>query len=228
MTLLQCNVATAPFAGARASAQYPSDDVMTQRARRRRGRSRGSVGRRVVLGLGVIVAIAGIGAAAVALWVLDVRASSPSLGTLKPIDQGAISEVLAADGKRLGFIQSDHIREPVKIDEIPKELKQATIAIEDEDFRDHDGVDYGAVVRAAWENATAGFEARQGGSTITQQLVRNLYIPDPEDTIERKVIEAKLAEDLEKERSKGWILREYLNTASYGTNEGRKIGRAHV
>ena len=77
------------------------------------------------------------------------------------------------------------------------------------------------MVRAAVENAEAGFEARQGGSTITQQLVKNLYIQDPDETVERKIREAKLAMELEDEHSKGWILNQYLNTASYGTNDGR-------
>ena len=66
----------------------------------------------------------------------------------------------------------------------------------------------------------------QGGSTITQQLVRNLYIADPQEDIERKIKEAKLANEEEDQHSKDWILTEYLNTASYGTNDGRTaIGR---
>ena len=60
----------------------------------------------------------------------------------------------------------------------------------------------------------------EGGSTITQQLVRNLYISDPQDTLKRKIIEAHLANDEENQHSKDWILTKYLNTASYGTNEG--------
>jgi len=60
----------------------------------------------------------------------------------------------------------------------------------------------------------------EGGSTITQQLVRNLYIEDPQDTLHRKIIEAHLANDEENQHSKDWILTEYLNTASYGTNNG--------
>ena len=193
---------------------------MTQRARRRQ-RGRGSVGTKILLVFAVLIAILGLGVAGVGLWVLDVRADAPSISTLKPIDRGGVTEVLASDGSRLGFIQSDAIRDPVGFGEIPESLQEATIAIEDEDFYEHDGVDYGAVARAAIENVEAGFEAKQGGSTITQQLVRNLYIPDPEQTIERKIIEAKLAEDLEKQRSKEWILNEYLNTASYGTTNGR-------
>ena len=192
---------------------------MTQRARRRQ-RGRGSVGTKFLLVLAVLIAILGLGAAGVGLWVLDVRASAPSIDTLEPVAPGGVTEVLASDGSRLGFIQSDAIREEVEFKEIPESLKVATIAIEDENFYEHDGVDESAVVRAAWENFTAG-EIRQGGSTITQQLVRNLYLEDPEQTIERKIIEAKMAEDLEDERSKEWILNEYLNNASYGTTNGR-------
>jgi penicillin-binding protein 1A len=56
----------------------------------------------------------------------------------------------------------------------------------------------------------------EGGSTITQQLVRNLYLEDPEDTLKRKIIEAHLANDEEERHSKDWILTSYLNTASTG------------
>ena len=125
-----------------------------------------------------------------------------------------------SDGTRLGYIQNDELRTPIPLKAIPKELQEATIAIEDERFYEHDGVDVEAVVRAAVENIEAG-ETRQGGSTITQQLVRNLYIHDPEDTLERKIREAALAEDLEQEQTKKWILEQYLNTASYGTVDGR-------
>ena len=193
---------------------------MTARARRRNRSSRGSPGKKIAIGFAVLFAIIGLGVASVGFWVLDVAASAPSIDELKPIDQGETSFVYASDGTQLGAIQSDAIREKVKLDEIPKELQQATIAIEDENFYEHDGVDLQAVVRAAVENVEAG-EVRQGGSTITQQLVRNLYIADPEDTIERKIREASLAYELEEERTKAWILGQYLNTASYGTNNGR-------
>ena len=107
---------------------------------------------------------------------------------------------------------------PLKV--VPERLRNATVAIEDENFYDHTGVDYGAVVRAAVENVEAG-EVRQGGSTITQQLVRALYIDDPEDTIERKIVEAELAREYEDRYTKAEILDQYLNTASYGTNDGK-------
>jgi penicillin-binding protein 1A len=194
---------------------------MTQRARRRQRRSGGSVGKKVLLGFAVLFAVVGIAVASVGIWVQDIRASAPSIDSLKPLDTGANSEIFAADGSSLGFVQTDVIRDPVELDQVPKSLQNATIAIEDENFYDHDGVDYGAVVRAAIENIEAGFEVKQGGSTITQQLVRNLYIKDPEDTIERKIIEAEMAREYEEEYSKEEILEQYLNTASYGTNDGK-------
>jgi penicillin-binding protein 1A len=195
---------------------------MTPRIRRlKRRRSHAlSTSKKVLIGVGVIVALAAAGVAGVGAWVLDVRANAPDIDELKPIDEGETSFVYAADGTRLGAIQADTLREPVSLDDIPEDLQHGTIAIEDENFYEHGGVDYEAIARAAIKNFEAG-EVRQGGSTITQQLARNLYIQNPDDTIERKITEAKLAEEMEDEHSKDWILEQYLNTASYGTNNGR-------
>ena len=174
-----------------------------------------------MLGFAVLLSLLGIALASVGLWVENILADTPSIDELKPIDRGETSKVYAADGSVSGLDSGRIVREPVDSSKIPPSLKQATVAIEDENFYHHSGVDWGAVVRAAVENAEAGFEARQGGSTITQQLVKNLYIHDPADTLERKIREAKLAMELEDEHSKTWILNQYLNTASYGTNDGR-------
>jgi penicillin-binding protein 1A len=167
--------------------------------------------------LGCLVALVGL---SLGLYVLSVAASAPPLSELKPIDEGTNSVIYAADGTRLGYIQSDTARQPVKLEQIPPRLQEATIAIEDRNFYDHGGVDFSGIVRAAVADAKAG-RAVQGGSTITQQLVRNLYIVDPKRDISRKIKEAKLAEDLEDRHSKRWILEQYLNTASYGTIGGR-------
>src|SRR6185295_4000916 len=183
-------------------------------------RSRGSAPRKLLVGLGVVVAAMAILVTGVGIWVLSVRADTPPLDQLKPVKEGSNSVVFAADGSRLGYIQSDTIRHPVSAKKIPQLLDHATVAIEDEHFYEHEGIDYGAIVRAGWEDLKAG-EAVQGGSTITQQLVRNLYIADPEETIERKIREATWAEEYEQEYSKTQILTKYLNTASYGTTDGR-------
>ena len=99
-------------------------------------------------------------------------------------------------------------------------LRAATVAIEDERFYKHKGVDYDAIVRAGVRNIESG-KTVQGGSTITQQLVRALYIKDPERNFTRKIREAKLASELEEEHSKTWILHNYLNDVPYGTVGGR-------
>ena len=194
---------------------------MTARQRRRHRRaSGGSVGKKIVLAFIVVFVLIGVGVASAGIWVLDVAADAPDINTLKPAEAGSNTQIFAADGTSLGYVQSDILRTPVSLDKIPNRLQKATIAIEDEHFYDHGGVDYGAIIRAALENFEAG-EVKQGGSTITQQLVRNLYIKDPKDTIQRKIIEAKMAMEYEDKYSKNQILNQYLNTASYGTNNGK-------
>src|SRR5262245_59375672 len=179
---------------------------MSPRSRRRHRRSRNAVARRVRRVLLLVLALIVLSVAGTGIWVLDVRASAPSIDQLKPISDGSVSEVLAADGSRLGYIESDAIRQPVPIGQIPRVLQHATVATEDEHFYEHNGVDWEAVIRAAWDDVRAGFRAEEGGSTITQQLVKNLYIANPQETIKRKIIEATLAEVLEDEHSKTWIL----------------------
>ncbi len=193
---------------------------MTPRERRRQRRTRRRKSSKILLGIGIVFSLVAIAVLSFGIWVLNVAAEVPPIDELRPIDKGANSVVFASDGTRLGYIQNDELRTPIPLKAIPKEFQEASIAIEDERFYEHDGVDVEAVVRAAIENIEAG-ETRQGGSTITQQLVRNLYINDPEDTLERKIREAALAEDLEQEKTKKWILEQYLNTASYGTVGGR-------
>ena len=167
----------------------------------------------------VLAVAAGIAVLSAAGYVLSVAASAPALSSLKPIDQGTSSAVYAADGSRLGFIQSDEIRTPIPLQRIPESMQAATVAIEDERFYRHGGIDYEGIVRAAFKNLEAG-EAVEGGSTITMQLVRNLYV-GRERTLERKIREARLAEELENKHSKRWILQSYLNSVPYGTVDGQ-------
>ncbi len=150
---------------------------------------------------------------------ISIASSAPPLDSLKPRELGSQSEVRAADGTRLGFIQSNELRRPVLGNQIPKSLKDATVAIEDERYYHHKGVDYAGIVRAAVKNLSS-HKTVQGGSTITMQLVRNLYITK-ERTYQRKIREAKLAEELENEHTKEWILDKYLNTVPFGTLGGQ-------
>ena len=191
---------------------------MTQRNRRRQRHRGGARGKLLFVGLGVAALIA-IGAIGVASWVLDVAAKAPSLAACKPIDKGGNSTLYAADGSKLGVIESDEARVPISIDRVPKDLRRATVAIEDERFYSHGGIDPEGIARAALKNLEAG-RTVEGGSTITQQLVRNLCISNPHRDLERKIIEAQLAIEYAERHSRREILGQYLNTASYGTIEG--------
>ncbi|NLT07598.1 MAG: glycosyl transferase [Solirubrobacterales bacterium] len=193
---------------------------MTYRQRKQRRRNRRTRGRPFFIGLTVVGILAGIAAATTAGYVIAVASTAPPLSELKPIDQGESSVIFAADGSRLGYVQSDVVRTPIDWERMPQDVKDATVAIEDENFYEHSGVDYGAIVRAGIKNLESG-RSLQGGSTITQQLVRALYIEDPQQNIERKIREAKLANELEQEHSKQWILESYLNDVPYGTVGGR-------
>ena len=195
--------------------------LMTQRQRKQRRRRRHHTGRNsVLLGLGVLTVVAVIGVLAAVGYVLAIAATAPDLSELKPADKGQLSVVYAADGSRLGFIQSDVLRRVVPWRDIPVNIRRATVAIEDERFYKHGGVDLNAIVRAGIKNLESG-KTVQGGSTITQQLVRALYIKDPKRNFTRKIREAKLASELEDKHSKTWVLHNYLNAVPYGTVGGR-------
>jgi penicillin-binding protein 1A len=170
----------------------------------------------IVVG-GSIAIAGGIGVA----WALSVYNSAPPLSSLQPVQKGRSSAIYAADGSLIGFIRSDNIRQPVPSKALPQTLKDATVAIEDKNFFSHGALDPEGIARAAWKDALAGGKPVQGASTITQQLVRNLYIHNPEDTLKRKLIEAHLANDLFAKHDRDWILTQYLNTAPYGTVEGQ-------
>jgi penicillin-binding protein 1A len=171
----------------------------------------------IVIVVGVICAAGGIAAA----WAINVYNSAPPLNTLKPVQKGRSSAIYNAEGRLIGYIQSENVRQPITEGEIPSVMRNATISIEDKNFWQHGALDYAGIARAVWKDALAGGQPVQGASTITQQLVRNLYIRHPEDTIKRKIKEAHLAEELFAEHSRQWILNTYLNTAPYGTNEGQ-------
>jgi penicillin-binding protein 1A len=191
---------------------------MTQRSRRRQRHRGGAGGKLLIVAVGAVALLA-IAVIGVASWVLDVAADAPSLATCRPIEKGGNSTLYAADGSKLGVVRSEEARSPVAIERIPKSLQRATVAIEDERFYEHGGIDPEAIARAALKNLEAG-RTVEGGSTITQQLVRNLCIRNPSRDLERKIIEAKLAIEYAERHSKREILSQYLNTASYGTLEG--------
>ena len=124
------------------------------------------------------------------------------------------SMIFAADGTMITSLHGPENRIEVQLDRIPKAMQEAVIAIEDERFYYHHGFDVRAILRAAQTNAEAG-DVKQGGSTITQQLVKNTLLSNGK-TIDRKVQEAALAWQLENHYTKQRILEIYLNTVYFG------------
>jgi len=179
------------------------------RAARRRRRKHGAVIALAVIAiLGVIAGIGG-GAAVFAYG------SSCDLSSLRSIRIGQNSFLYAANGSLLGSIPAERNRQPVQIDGMSPWIRKATIAVEDRRFFEHDGVDIEGIARAAVADVKAG-RIVEGGSTITQQLVRNLYI-SRERTVQRKVKEACLATKLDGAWTKHRILTTYLNQVYYGS-----------
>src|SRR4051795_3116185 len=195
-----------------------------ERQRRRKHRSGGS-SRVAFLTLGVLTAGLAIGGLAAAGWVIGLMASAPPLDSIKPVEQGSASVVYAADHQRLGFINPATPRPPIPREAIPTNIRNATVAIEDRRFYSHKGIDVEGVFRAAVKNISSR-RAVEGGSTLTMQLIKNLYDPGKRRTFTRKVREAKLAQELEKEHpgieGKRWILDRYLNSVPYGTLGGQE------
>jgi penicillin-binding protein 1A len=178
-----------------------------RRSRRRRRRRGALVGLAV---LAAVLAVAGIGGGAAVF----AYGSSCDLDSLRSIDIGQNTFVYAADGSLLGSIPAEKNREAVQPDEMSIWIRKATIAVEDRRFFEHGGVDVEGIARAAVTDLRAG-RIVEGGSTITQQLVRNLYISN-ERTVQRKLKEACLATKLDRAWTKHRILTTYLNQVYYG------------
>src|SRR3954454_3226861 len=192
------------------------DFILAKRARKRkratritRRRRAGVIAGTIAISFIIVLATFGFGAGAA-------LTASCDLNSLRPVEIGQNSFVYAKDGSVLGSIPAERNREPVTTSRMSKWLPKATVAIEDRRYWQHGAVDYVGIARAAWKDVTAG-KVLQGGSTITQQLVRNLYTGQ-ERTFNRKVKEACLSIKLAQRYPKPWILNEYLNTVYYGNH----------
>ena len=126
---------------------------------------------------------------------------------------GLSTVVLDRNGEKLYDIFEDQNRILVKWEDIPQQLKDATIAVEDKDFYKHQGLSRTGILRALLNIFV--FRNLQGGSTLTQQLVKNVLLTQ-ERTVPRKIKEAILAIQIERKYTKDDILRMYLNEAPYG------------
>jgi penicillin-binding protein 1A len=186
--------------------------------RRKRARARARTRRRRKLGVVVFVLL-------IVLAVLGSVGFSSAreiqeqcdLNDLQRVSIGSNSFIYAADGSLLGSIPAEKNRQPVSLAQTSSWMAKATIAIEDRRFYQHGGIDFQGIARAAVNDIKAG-RTVEGGSTITQQLVRNLYIENHQRTFERKVVEACLAIKLHRRHDRDWILSQYMNTVYYGNH----------
>lgn len=154
-----------------------------------------------------------------------ILAASPSIQDIDATPTGYLSTILDTKGNTTAtLVASGSNRVYVTIDEIPKNLQNAFIAIEDARFLEHNGIDIKGIIRAGINGIVAGFRFREGASTITQQLLKNNVFTtwtaekSQADRFKRKIQEQYLALQLEKEESKDWILENYLNTVNLGQN----------
>jgi penicillin-binding protein 1A len=143
-------------------------------------------------------------------WIPDVSAMPLHLP-----DLGRLSEVYTSDGVRLGLL-TERNSQPVPLSEIPDLVVAAIVSAEDADFWTHSGIDHGSIFRALVSNVGGG-SATQGGSTITQQVVKLNFI-GTEPTLRRKVSEATIAMELERRYTKEQLLEFYLNSVYFGSN----------
>ncbi len=127
------------------------------------------------------------------------------------------SRIYAADGTLLAYLHGVENRTIIGHERIPKVMKDALVAIEDERYYQHNGVDLQGVLRSSLVNLQAG-TVEEGFSTITMQLVGNLYLDRREVSLTRKFREMTLAWQLETKMSKDEILDQYLNTVYFGSN----------
>jgi penicillin-binding protein 1A len=189
-------------------------DLVASARRRRKRRSGRRRGRKLAIVLAALLVVGAAGLGAAAFTAASIARSQCELSLLRRVAIGQNSFIYAADGSLLGAIPAERNRQPVPLREISPWMKKATIAVEDRRFYRHGGVDYEGIARAFWRDVTEG-KVVEGGSTLTQQLVRNLYI-SRERTIGRKLREACLAVRLSRKWSKARILREWLNTVYFG------------
>ncbi|MEM6503502.1 MAG: transglycosylase domain-containing protein, partial [Cyanobacteria bacterium P01_C01_bin.89] len=140
----------------------------------------------------------------------------PDVRVLQDYSPSETSYIYDLKGKLLSSLHDEANREVVAFDNISPHLKRAVLAIEDSAFYSHPGVNVGSVLRASVVNLESG-EAREGGSTITMQLVKNLFL-SPQRKLSRKVAEAVLSFRLEQIFTKDQILEMYLNQVYWGHN----------
>jgi penicillin-binding protein 1A len=146
----------------------------------------------------------------------DVGTGEPNSSALQLEELERRSYVYDAAGAVLASLRGEYNREPVRLEDVPQHVVDAILAVEDAGFYSHDGVNGRSLIRAFRANVGTG-DIEEGGSTITQQLVK-LSLLTTEQTLDRKVQEIVLAMRLERQMTKDEILARYLNTVYFGNH----------
>lgn len=168
---------------------------------------------RLLLGFfGLLAGLGLVGILAVVFTVAIAYPNLPAIDSLRDYRPKIPLRIFSADNVLIGEFGEER-RTLVHIQEIPDIMKKAVLAIEDDRFYEHGGIDYLGIVRAAIHNLSGG--ARQGASTITQQVARNFFLSS-EQTLKRKVYEALLSWKIEQNLSKDQILELYMNQIYLG------------
>lgn len=178
---------------------------------RETGRRRSNKNRRAITIVAVLVFLVMLTGAALGFLTASIHTMPSLKGEIRP---AVSSQIFDANGKLITTIHSVENRLPVSINKIPKNLQNAFIAAEDVRFYQHSGIDPRGILRAIWSNMTdRGIS--EGGSTITQQLARNALLSQ-DQTIKRKIQEAFLSLQIERQYSKNEILEMYMNQIYFG------------
>ena len=166
--------------------------------------------KRIIIGVIILSLMAAVG--------VGIGFVTASINTKADLSQDILppvsSQIYDSAGNELANIHATENRLPVKIEQVPINLQHAFIAVEDNRFYEHNGIDPRGLLRAAWANIN-NRGISEGGSTITQQLAKNAYLTQ-EQTMQRKIQEMFLAMKLEKQYTKQEILELYLNQIYFG------------
>ena len=177
---------------------------------KRPAKKSGSTAKRIILGFGLVILVmmTGIGCG----FLTASMNTKPDLAN--DILPPASSQIYDINGNEIANVHAAENRRPVKIEQVPKDLQNAFVAVEDNRFYEHSGVDPRGIMRALYANIR-GRGVSEGGSTITQQLAKNAYLTQ-DRTITRKIQEVFLALQLERQYTKQEILEMYLNQIYFG------------
>jgi len=162
----------------------------------------------------LVLGLVGMGGVWMALNTIELPAAGPPRETTFVCDNNAPAGKCTFDNS-IAQLSNSEERVVVKYDELPPMIVQAVLATEDRRFFDHNGIDPAGIARAAFQGLKGSSQSKQGGSTITQQYVKNVYLTS-ERTYTRKLKEAVLAVKLERELDKREILTRYLNQVYFG------------